>query len=139
MHLLCNALHSLSYSCSTSTPYCPLLNSLKPLDTNNWKHGLENEGTPTKYQHGESYINENIFAPWGLQANEDYVATFIKDVDCPSLPKTDVCLNYHVCGSCRSNCPHATLHIAHTKLDANCKLTVSNYVAKVCEQAVAHG
>jgi hypothetical protein len=55
------------------------------------------------------------------------------------MPKTDVCLNFHVRGSCHSLCPRASSHVHHNTFDATRKAAVSTYVSKVREQKLARG
>lgn len=89
---------------------------------------------PNKRQRGNPDINAEIYPAWKLKPNEDYVDVFIKNIDRSKLPKMDMCLNYHVRGTCHSNCPRASTHVAASTLDEATKKSVTEYIAKVRSQ-----
>jgi len=71
-------------------------------------------GTPPKRpapNRGEPVLNNSIHPPFRLNDGENYVENFVRRIDRLKLPTCDVCLNFHMRGSCHSLCARAETHI----------------------------
>ena len=90
---------------------------------------------PNKVLRGDPVVNSNIHPAWRLKPNEDYAGTFVRGIDRSSLPKTDVCLNYHIRGSCHTLCQRATTHIPAMSLTQQQRDSATAFITKVREKA----
>ena len=96
-----------------------------------------NKWTPP--QHGEPAINASIHPPWPLKDGENYVENFIRRIDRSRLPTRDICLNYHIRGTCHSLCTQASTHIPVSSLsDQQCTSTTEFIRATRAQYAQQH-
>ena len=69
-------------------------------------------------QRGEPVINASIHPPWRLLDGENYAEHFVRRIDRLKLPSCDVCLNYHIRGTCHALCARADTHVAASNLSS---------------------
>jgi len=82
---------------------------------------------------GDPVINSNVYPAWHLLPNENYINTFVRGIARTILPKPDVCLNYHIRGSCHTLCQRAATHIPATSLTQQQRSSTTAFITKVRE------
>jgi hypothetical protein len=81
--------------------------------------------SPTR---GLPAINASIHTPWQLRDGEVYAENFVRRINRSQLPACDVCLNYHIRGTCHSNCSRADTHIPATSLSADQQRATTEFI-----------
>jgi hypothetical protein len=132
---------SLPSAIRTALPKPTIDKSINPIDPRHPKEKRKIQGDvdPNKKQkeRGDPQINDSVYPAWCLAEGEDYVKTFVKDLDRSKLPKVDICLNFHIRGSCHSACPRVASHKAATTFDNATKAAVTTYINQVRAQVQA--
>ena len=117
-----------------------ILNALEPLTKPHSNQPSNKKRTPepnkggepspkrSPPQRGEPAINASIHPPWRLQDGEDYVEHFVRRIDRLKLPSCDVCLNYHIRGTCHSLCARADTHKPAQSLSEQQKKSTTDFI-----------
>jgi len=74
----------------------------------------QNQQTPP--QCGEPSINASIHPPWHLKDGETYTEHFVHRIDHSKVPNCDICLNFHIRGTCHTKCSRADTHVPFSNL-----------------------
>lgn len=83
---------------------------------------------PKDKEKGEAAINASIHPAWRLAEGENYAEHFVRKIDRRKLPACNVCLNYHIRGTCRSLCDWASSHVPYAQLSADDKKAATDFI-----------
>jgi len=92
----------------------------RPDDTGSSKRTPPNRGEPS--------INASIHPPWRLKDGENYVENFVRRIDRSKLPACDICLNYHIRGTCHSLCSRASTHTPVSSLSDQQRTSTTEFI-----------
>jgi hypothetical protein len=91
-----------------------------PDDEKDTRHNKK--GSPPGNQHrGDPVSNESIFPAWQLGEDETYAENFVRRIDQQKLPTCNICLNFHMQGSCHTKCSRAATHVPADQLSPDQK------------------
>jgi len=82
----------------------------------------------TTPQRGEPSINSSIHPPWRLKDGETYSEHFVRRIDRTKLPNCDVCLNYHIRGTCHTLCTRADTHVPFMNLSEQQRNSTTDFI-----------
>jgi hypothetical protein len=107
---------------------CPALN-----DEQDNRHNKK-DSPPGNQHHGDPISNESIFPAWQLEVDETYAENFVHQIDLQKLPTCNVCLNFHMRGSCHKKCSSAATHVPADQLSPDQKKAMTNFIKAAREQ-----
>lgn len=82
---------------------------------------------------GKQVINASIHPAWRLADGETSAEHFVRKIDRRKLPTCNVCLNYHIWGTCHSLCDRAASHLPYAQLSTEDKKATSDFIKAAWE------
>jgi len=88
-------------------------------------NGQNQQASP---QCGEPSINASIHPPWHLKDGETYTEHFVHRIDHSKVPNCDICLNFHICGTCHTKCSRADTHVPFSNLSKQQRAATTEFI-----------